>query len=431
MATEVKIPDLGENVQGGQIVNVFAVQGEMIEIDQPMVELETDKATIEVPCPVGGKVVGVLVKPGDKVTVGQAVLSVDETEVLKEEAKPEPAPKEAAPEEPPKPEPAVAPAEKAPEAPATRSEPEAGLLAPSPDTAPATPSVRRFAREIGIDITKVPGTGEGGRITHDDVKAFSRAQNEARVVATAGSGIPAAALPDFEKWGALERQEMSNVRRKTAEHMAFCWATIPHVTQFDTADITALEDWRKRAAKQVEAAGGKLTVTAVVLKIVGAALKAFPQFNASIDVASNQIVLKKYVHVGIAVATDRGLLVPVIRDVDKKSITELSVELSEVSEKARSRKLGIEDMQGGCFTISNLGGIGGTYFTPIVNWPEVAILGLSRAQVQPVYVDGELKPRLIMPLSLSYDHRVVDGVDGAAFVRWIARALEDPLTILL
>jgi len=427
MATEVKIPDLGENVQGGQIVNVFAVQGEMIEIDQPMVELETDKATIEVPCPVGGKVVGVLVKPGDKVTVGQTVLSVDETEVPKEDAKPEPPPKEAAPPPvPPKPAPAAAPA-----APVATPEPEVGLLAPSPDTAPATPSVRRFAREIGIDITKVPGTGEGGRITHDDVKAFSRAQNEARVVATPGSGIGAAALPDFEKWGAVERVEMSNVRRKTAEHMAFCWATIPHVTQFDTADITVLEDWRKRAAKQVEAAGGKLTVTAVALKIVGAALKAFPQFNASVDVANNQIVRKKYVNVGIAVATDRGLLVPVIRDVDKKSITELSVELSEVSEKARNRKLGIEDMQGGCFTISNLGGIGGTYFTPIVNWPEVAILGLSRAQVQPVYVDGELKPRLIMPLSLSYDHRVVDGVDGAAFVRWIARALEDPLTILL
>jgi len=431
MATEVKIPDLGENVQSGQIVNVFAVKGEMIELDQPMVELETDKATIEVPCPVGGKVLDVLVKPGDKVAVGQAVLSVDETEAPKEEAKPEPPPKETAPVEPLKPEPAAAPAAEAPVAPVTRLEPEAGLLAPSPDTAPATPSVRRFAREIGIDITKVPGTGEGGRITHDDVKAFSRAQNEAKAFVAGPAGVPAVALPDFEKWGAVERQEMSNVRRKTAEHMAFCWATIPHVTQFDTADITALEEWRARAAKQVEAAGGKLTVTAIALKIVGAALKAFPQFNSSIDVAKNEIVFKKYVHVGIAVATDRGLLVPVIRDVDKKSITELSVELSQVSEKARSRKLGIEDMQGGCFTISNLGGIGGTYFTPIVNWPEVAILGLSRAAMQPVYVEGELKRRLIMPLSLSYDHRAIDGADGATFVRWIARALEDPLTMLL
>ncbi len=431
MATEVKIPDLGENVQSGQIVNVFAVKGEMIELDQPMVELETDKATIEVPCPVGGKVLDVLVKPGDKVAVGQAVLSVDETEAPKEEAKPEPPPKETAPVEPLKPEPAAAPAAEAPVAPVTRLEPEAGLLAPSPDTAPATPSVRRFAREIGIDITKVPGTGEGGRITHDDVKAFSRAQNEAKAFVAGPAGVPAVALPDFEKWGAVERQEMSNVRRKTAEHMAFCWATIPHVTQFDTADITALEEWRARAAKQVEAAGGKLTVTAIALKIVGAALKAFPQFNSSIDVAKNEIVFKKYVHVGIAVATDRGLLVPVIRDVDKKSITELSVELSQVSEKARSRKLGIEDMQGGCFTISNLGGIGGTYFTPIVNWPEVAILGLSRAGMQPVYVEGELKRRLIMPLSLSYDHRAIDGADGATFVRWIARALEDPLTMLL
>jgi pyruvate dehydrogenase E2 component (dihydrolipoamide acetyltransferase) len=428
MATEVKIPDLGENVTGGQIINVFAVAGEMIEIDQPMIELETDKATIEVPCPIGGKVLDVLVKPGDKVKIGQTVLNLD---AVSQPAVQKPAPAVSAPPE--KPAPATPkPAESPKPQPVAMPQPvAAGVLTPSGDNASAAPSVRRFAREIGIDIMKVPGTGEHGRISHEDVKEFARAINESRDTAPAGTGVPAPPLPDFSKWGAVERQEMSNVRRKTAEHMAFCWATIPHVTQCDNADITTLEDWRERYGKGVAASGGKLTVTAVALKIAAAALKAFPQFNASIDAANRQIVLKSYINIGVAVSTDRGLLVPVIRDVNRKSITELSVELQQVSEKARARKLSLDDMQGGCFTISNLGGIGGTYFTPIVNWPEVAILGLSRASLQPTVVGGEIRPRLILPLSLSYDHRVIDGADGAAFIRWIARALEDPLTMLL
>jgi pyruvate dehydrogenase E2 component (dihydrolipoamide acetyltransferase) len=237
-------------------------------------------------------------------------------------------------------------------------------------------------------------------------------------------------LPDFEKWGAVERQPMSNVRRKTAEHLSQSWVA-PHVTNHDLADITDLEALRKRYGGKAEAAGGKLTMTAIALKVVAGALKVFPQFNASVDMEKDEIVLKKYIHIGVAVDTERGLLVPVIRDVDRKNIVELSVELSVMAEKARNRKLGLEDMQGGSFTITNLGGIGGTAFTPIVNWPEVAILGISRGRKEPVFVDGQFVPRLMLPLSLSYDHRLIDGADAARFLRWLAEAFENPFLLSL
>jgi pyruvate dehydrogenase E2 component (dihydrolipoamide acetyltransferase) len=237
-------------------------------------------------------------------------------------------------------------------------------------------------------------------------------------------------LPDFEKWGGIERQPMSNVRRKTAEHLTHSWFA-PHVTNHDLADISDLETQRKRYAGKAEASNGKLTMTAIALKFVAAALKVFPQFNASVDMENEEIVLKKYIHIGVAVDTERGLLVPVIRDVDQKNIVEISVELSEVAEKARNRKLGLEDMQGGTFTITNLGGIGGTAFTPIINWPEVAILGISRGRKEPVLVDGEFVPRLMLPLSLSYDHRLIDGADAARFLRWLAEAFENPFLLSL
>jgi pyruvate dehydrogenase E2 component (dihydrolipoamide acetyltransferase) len=265
-------------------------------------------------------------------------------------------------------------------------------------------------------------------LTVDDVKAQARS-----VIASAASGAASRALPlpDFAKWGEVELQPMRAIRRKTAEHMANAWATVPHVTQGDKADITNLEELRKKYAKRVEAAGGKLTITAIALKVIASALKVFPQFNASLDVANEQVVLKKYVHVGVAVDTDRGLLVPVIRDVDRKNIIELSVELAALSQKARDRKIAAEVMQGGCFSISNLGGIGGTYFTPIVNAPEVAILGISRASYQPKYENGGFGPRLMLPLSLSYDHRVIDGADGIRFLRWVAEAMEQPFLLAL
>jgi pyruvate dehydrogenase E2 component (dihydrolipoamide acetyltransferase) len=295
--------------------------------------------------------------------------------------------------------------------------------------APAAPSVRRMARELGVDIGEVPGAGPGGRISVDDVKAHAKRQ----LAGGARSGGPAVTvpLPDFTRWGSVERQPMRAVRRKTAEHLSAAWATIPHVTQCDLTDITRLEELRKKYAKQAEAAGGNLTVTAIAVKIVAAALKVFPQFNASIDLAANEIIVKKYVNIGVAVDTDRGLLVPVIRDADQKNITQLSVELAQLSEKARTRKISLEEMQGGCFSISNLGGIGGTYFTPIVNAPEVAILGISRARMEPLYADGDFVPRLMLPLSLSYDHRVIDGADGIRFLRWVAEAFEQPFLLAL
>ena len=278
---------------------------------------------------------------------------------------------------------------------------------------------------------KVAGTGPGGRISIDDVKAHAKRIVEQVTDGGLAVGLGAAPLPDFTRWGGVERQAMKGVRRKTAEHLSMAWATIPHVTQQEYADITALEELRKKYAKRAEAAGGNLTVTAIALKVVAAALKVFPQFNASVDMAAGEIVLKQYVHIGVAVDTDRGLLVPVIRDVDQKNIMQLSVELAQISQKARERKLSLDEMQGGCFSISNLGGIGGSFFTPIVNAPEVAILGISRATMQPVWKDGQFVPRLMLPLSLSYDHRVIDGADGIRFLRWVVEALEQPFLLAL
>ncbi|MGE3176806.1 MAG: 2-oxo acid dehydrogenase subunit E2, partial [Vicinamibacterales bacterium] len=300
--------------------------------------------------------------------------------------------------------------------------------------APAAPSVRRLARELGVDINAVPGSGPEGRISIDDVKAHAKRL----LTEPSRSGPPAAAapagepLPDFSRWGEVERQPLSGIRRKTAVHLSAAWQA-PHVTQHDSADITMLEETRKRYAKAAEGAGAPLTVTAIAVKVVAAALKRFPQFNASIDLANDALVLKKYVHVGVAVDTERGLLVPVLRDADRKNIQEIAQDLVQLSEKARSRKLTLEEMQGGSMTISNLGGIGGTAFTPIVNVPEVAILGMSRARYEPVYdkTSGQFAPRLMLPLSLSYDHRVIDGADGIRFLRWVVEAFEQPFTLLL
>jgi pyruvate dehydrogenase E2 component (dihydrolipoamide acetyltransferase) len=291
----------------------------------------------------------------------------------------------------------------------------------------AAPSVRRLAREIGVDIAQVPASGPGGRISAEDVKAHSKTRHETRGSAAA----VAAPLPDFSQWGEIERQPMSKVRQITAERLVQAWTTIPMVTQFDKADISDLEKWRKQYSKKAEKAGGKLTPTAILIKILGAALKTFPQFNASIDIANNEIVYKKYCNIGIAVDTPHGLMVPVMRDVDKKNIIELAVELGEMAQKTRERKIGPADMRGGSMTISNVGVMGGTAFTPIVNPPEVAILGVARSSVEPTYIDGELEPRTMMPLSLSYDHRVIDGADGARFLRWVCEALQNPFVVLL
>jgi pyruvate dehydrogenase E2 component (dihydrolipoamide acetyltransferase) len=297
---------------------------------------------------------------------------------------------------------------------------------------PASPHVRRLAREIGVDIHAVKGSGPGGRISDEDVKAH--AKNALLAAAVAAQAPREAAflepeLPDFSKWGKTERVSMRGVRRKTAEHLRQAWSTIPHVTQQDRADITELEQLRARFAPRAEEAGGKMTVTAIALKVCASALKVFPQFNASIDMAKEEIIYKQYINIGVAVDTDRGLLVPVIRDVDKKNIVELAAEMTQLSKKARDRKLTPGEMEGGTFTITNLGGIGGTGFSPIVNHPEVAILGLSRSRMEPEWVNNKFEPRLILPLSLSYDHRLIDGADAARFLRWIAEAFEQPFLL--
>jgi pyruvate dehydrogenase E2 component (dihydrolipoamide acetyltransferase) len=420
---EFKLPELGENVESGVIAKLLVSAGDEIKKDQAIMELETEKALLEVPAEAAGVIKEIRVKEGDEVKVGQTILVLETSaDGGKEEKKKEEREEKKEVKEAPKEKPAeedrksVTPAK-----PAERKE-----------IAPAAPSTRRFAREIGIDINTVPGSGPGGRISIDDVKAFAKQLNQQKAApAAALTGIAAEPLPDFTKWGEVERKPMSKIRQATAKHLSFAWATIPHVTQFDKADITELEKLRKQYGKKVEAAGGKLTVTSILLKIISAALKVFPQFNASIDMAKNEIVYKKYYHIGVAVDTEHGLLVPVIRNVDRKNIIELSVELTQVAEKARNRKLSLEDMQGGNFSISNLGGIGGTAFTPVVNAPEVAILGISRGQMEPIYLNGNFEPRLMLPLSLSYDHRLIDGADAARFLRWVAEAIEQPFRVVL
>ncbi len=444
MAIKFKLPELGENIAAGRVAAVLVNEGDRVEKDQPLAELETDKAVIEVPSPVSGQVKKILIKEGQDVQIGQLMFELEESADRQAETKPVEKMKED--EIPEQAEPLPA-AEQQDVATGTAEETKAKVSEvfeetpqpvksvverPKGELAPAAPSVRRFAREIGIDINQVPGTGPGGRISIDDVKAFSKTLNKQRALQVGiAAGVQAEPLPDFEKWGAIERQPMSKVRETTARHLSYAWSTIPHVTQFDKADITDLENLRKHYAGQVQNNGGKLTLTAILLKVVAQALKKFPQFNASVDMIHREIIFKKYVNIGVAVDTERGLLVPVIKNVDQKSITELSAELSEISAKARERKLGLEEMQGGNFSISNLGGIGGTGFTPVVNAPEVAILGVSRSEMQPVFKDGQFVPRLILPLSLSYDHRIIDGADAARFLRWVCQALEQPFLLAL
>jgi pyruvate dehydrogenase E2 component (dihydrolipoamide acetyltransferase) len=323
-----------------------------------------------------------------------------------------------------------------PQRPAPEPPPAAPVGMPaSGSPAPASPGVRRLAREIGVDINTVMGSGPGGRISQEDVKEHAR-----RILSSVGSSGAAALaapsratrqLPDFAKWGEVAREPWTNVRRVTSEHLSYAWTTIPHVTQFDKADVTALDELRKKYKDQVAKAGGNLTGTAILVRVLAAAVQKFPQFNASLDPERGEIVYKKYVNIGVAVDTDRGLFVPVVRDANRKSITEIAVELQQLAQKARDRKLTVEEMSGGGMSISNLGGIGGTAFTPIVNWPEVAILGVSRSTTEPVWQNDKFVPRQLLPLSLSYDHRVIDGADAIRFLRWVVEAIEQPFLLSL
>ncbi|MBK7631587.1 MAG: dihydrolipoyllysine-residue acetyltransferase [Ignavibacteriales bacterium] len=427
---DFRLPDLGENIESADVLNVLVKIGDRIENDQAILEIETDKATIEVPTTVAGKVVEVLIKAGSKAKVGDVIIKVETSKTAAEESRHIEVKKEETKES--------AKADTKQEEVAALTGERKSIQPMELDnqppilkgSAPAAPSVRRIAREIGVDINKVPGSGPNGRISMDDVKAFSKKLHESYGQGSGtGLNIKSESLPDFTKFGSINKVEMTNIRKKTADHLSYAWATIPHVTQFDKADITLLEKTRKELNKNSEA---KLTVTAILVRIIVEALKKFPQFNSSIDMEKKEIIYKSYFNIGVAVDTEFGLIVPVIKNSDKKSLTEISVDMNALAEKARNKKIGLDDLQGGSFTISNLGGIGGTYFTPIVNAPEVAILGVSRGSLEPVWNGyGVFEPRLMLPLSLSYDHRIIDGADAIRFLRFVVEALEQPVKILM
>jgi pyruvate dehydrogenase E2 component (dihydrolipoamide acetyltransferase) len=513
VTTTIKLLERGENGDAGDLTKILVSVGDTVSKDQALLELETEKATIEVPSPVAGVIKELHVQQGKKVKVGDLLFTVEENGAARKQAEkpqgeeaaakpsrpterqtapaavkttgaaaqgasaPAAQKKEPQPERKPqgrqetRPQPQAEPkAEPQPEKPEEREAKQAEAKPARPaeahaeaeaettesqreapqdekeetvipfraetaepartsaHLAPASPSIRRLARELGVDINKVSGTGPEGRIDEQDVKNYAKEI----ISRAAGTRLPAetlAVLPDFAKWGQIERRPMSSVRRATAEHLAQAWHNVPQVTQFDSADVTELESLRSRFSAP-EDGGAKITVTAIALKVAAAALQKFPQFAASIDMANREIVYKRYVNIGVAVDTSYGLVVPVVRDADQKGIPQLAKELSELSEKGREKKLSLEEMAGGVFTITNLGGIGGTGFSPIVNYPEVAILGISRLSIEPRQVDGAFQARKILPVSLSYDHRLIDGADAARFLRWVAEALEQPALLL-
>jgi pyruvate dehydrogenase E2 component (dihydrolipoamide acetyltransferase) len=444
-ATEFRLPELGENIEQGDLVRLMISPGAKVSEGQPVIELETDKAVVEVPSSVNGVVKDIPVKEGDKLKVGQVIFTL-EGGTTSAPARQKPAPVEhvsgqhgarlafqaAIQAEGKTEEQALPPDRPLPAVPMFTMPAQLEKVAGTEhrDPIPAAPSVRRLARELGVDIYAVKGSGPGGRINEDDVKAYAKLLLATAVsAAQVPRGPVEPKLPDFSKWGTVERVSMRGVRRKTAEHLRESWNTIPHVTQHDRADITELEQLRARFAPKAEQVGAKMTITAIALKVVASALKIFPQFNASIDMEREEVVYKQYINIGVATDTERGLLVPVLRDVDKKNIVELAAEMSQLSKKAREKKLTPQEMEGGTFTITNLGGIGGTGFSPIVNHPEVAILGLSRSRMEPEWINGKFEPRLVLPLSLSYDHRLIDGADAARFLRWIAEAFEQPFLL--
>jgi pyruvate dehydrogenase E2 component (dihydrolipoamide acetyltransferase) len=505
MATEVKLPELGENITTATVLDVLVAAGDTVEKDQAVLSLESDKAEFDLPSPAAGKIAEILVKKGDEVEVGQVILRLEGSGAAradqaraaeapaKEREKPEgraekpqkreqpaerreergesrePVPQRVQrPGEPRESEPDRAPGprgratarddgeEEAPqrddgakraakkpevEAKAARAkEPEdesetkrdvgtAGepVARPRKEGAaiPAAPSVRRLARELGVDLGEVAASARDGRVSAEDVYRHVRAKL-APAAKGGAAGVRADGARDWSRFGEVSFEEMSTVRRRTAEQMSLAWSSIPHVTHHDTADIAELDRLRAQFAARVERAGGKLTVTAVLLKVLGSALRKFPKFNASVDMDNSQIVFKQYVNIGVAVDTERGLLVPVIRNADEKNIVELALELHAASEGARTRKLRPDALQGATFTVTNLGGIGGTHFSPIINPPEVAVLGVSRASMRQVWVNGKFEPRLMLPLSVTYDHRIIDGADAARFLRWVCEALEEP-----
>lgn len=415
---EVKVPDIG-GFKGVTVIEVAVKKGDTVAAEQTLITLETDKATMDVPAPFAGVVKEVKIKAGDKVSEGDLIALVEGGAALKTAPAPAYTPVPAPP--------TVAPAPVATK-PAPAPAPVAAMPAPAGGNAHASPSIRRFARELGVNLAQVCGSGEKGRVTKEDVQNFVK-QSLARPQGAAGGGALPGLLPwpevDFAKFGAIETRALSRIKKLSGANLHRNWVMIPHVTQFEEADISEMEAFRKELCAEYAKQNLKITPLAFMLKAAAITLKHFPDFNASLDAGGENLVLKKYIHIGVAVDTPDGLVVPVVRDVDQKGVVQLAQELGAISARARDKKLPATEMQGGCFTISSLGGIGGTAFTPIINAPEVAILGVSRASMKPVWQDGEFVPRLMLPLSLSYDHRVIDGAAAARFTTYLAHVLSD------
>ena len=448
MATDFTLPDLGEDITEAEVIGVLVGVGDSVAPDQPVIEVETEKANLEVPAPHAGVIEAIHVHVGDVIKVGQPLVAIAAAAAAPAadgaaEAAPAAASTAEAPSEPVapaapatpavvatpslEPAPAAAPAP-APPAPVAVTEVAAPAANGAQGAVPASPAVRLFAREVGVRVEDVAGTGPGGRISIEDVKVHSRAS---RAAPAAAAGPAPAALPDLSQYGAVERERMSATRRATARNLAESWAQSPHITLTQKADVTALDALRRKHRDRVAAAGGSLTMLPILMKVVAGALTEFPRLNASIDIASQEIVYRRYIHVGMATDTERGLVVPVVRDVDAKSITELAVEIAGLAAKARDRKLGLEELRGGTFTISNLGGLGTGFFTAVLHPPQVGILAVGRAEQEPVWIEGAFQPRLRMPLGLTVDHRLIDGADAARALSWMVAALEEPLLLLL
>ncbi|MEQ8427739.1 MAG: dihydrolipoyllysine-residue acetyltransferase [Gammaproteobacteria bacterium] len=428
---DILLPDIGD-FDTVDIIEIAVSVGDMVNKEDTLLTLESDKATMDIPSPYAGEIKAIKVNVGDKVAEGTLIAVIDTTDESKTETKPD----------------TISESNKV--VPETVSPEPAPVSADAPRPAPqiletservgesqsarahASPSVRRFARELGVDLGLVYGTGPKGRILKEDVKAFTKSVLTSNKLAPGGGfAMPEIPPVDFSKFGDIESKPLSRIKRLGGQSLHRSWITVPHVTQFDEADITELENFRKSKIASAEKQGVKLTLLAFLVKAVVDALQQYPEFNASLAADGEHIVLKKYFHIGIAVNTEDGLMVPVVRDADKKGLFDIAKEIAELSDKARQGKITPKDIQGGCFTISSLGGIGGQYFTPIINMPEVAILGVSRAEMKPVYQDGEFVPRLMMPFALSYDHRVIDGVAGARFTRFLSTVLNDIRHILL
>jgi pyruvate dehydrogenase E2 component (dihydrolipoamide acetyltransferase) len=426
MAREFKLPDLGEGVHEGEVLAVHVSVGQEVKEGDIILEVETDKAAVEIPSPFSGTVAQIRVKAGDTVKVGDVMMTfgngeaAEAVEVDQQEDLP-------------------------PQAVETERAVSSAETGKPKGPVPASPATRRLARELGVDLHGVTPTGSAGLVTADDVRAFAETSKDGVEASAAGEVIPAAApavsipsptLPDFTKWGPVERVPFRSLRRATAKQMVIAWSQIPHVTSQDQVDITKLEAFRQKHKAEIRAEGGRLTMTVFALKAVATALKTYPQFNATLDAEAGEIIIKKYFHIGVAVNTDNGLIVPVVRDVDRKSIKELSIELNDMVEQTRSRKISLDDLQGGTFTITNAGAMGGGYFSPIINFPEVAILGMGQGRLQPAVMDKgngepEIVPRLIMPIVLCIDHRVLDGADAIKFLKVVVDALEDPDALLI